>query len=96
MAKQQRLNKTYKPFDVDDKKIMKETITTNKTTRLTNLSRNKQNKFNFIKYKRKNIIIISTKQTNYTENQIQAPIQQTDRSEKMERSIKKKQVKPTP
>ena len=37
-------------FDADDKKIIKETI----TTRLTNLRRNTQKKFNFLKTKRNN------------------------------------------
>ena len=58
-------------FDADDKKIIKETITTKETTRLTNLRRNKQNKFNFLKYKRNNNPNINYTNINYTEKQRQ-------------------------
>ena len=76
-------------FDAEDKKIIKETITTNETTRLTNLRRNKQKKFNYLKYKRNNHNINYTN-INYTEKQRQAPIQHTDTGKKkMERSIQK-------
>ena len=54
-------------FDADDKKIIKETITTNETTRLTNLRRNKQKKFMFLKYKRNNNHNINYTNINYTE-----------------------------
>ena len=82
---QQRLEKTHtmqekidESFDADDKKRIKETITTNKTTRLTNLRRNKQKKLNFLKYKRNNNDKIYNANINYTEKQRQALIQHTD------------------
>ena len=77
-------------FDADDKKIIKETITTNETTRLTNLRRNKQKKFNFLKYKRNNNHNIYKANINYTEKQIQAPIKHTDTGKKKWRDLLKK------
>ena len=77
-------------FDADDKKIIKETITTNETTRLTNLRRNKQKKFNFLKYKRNNNHNINYTNINYTEKQRQTPIQHTDTGKKQRSDLSKK------
>ena len=69
-------------FDADDKKVIKETITTNETTRLTNLRRNKQKKFNFLTYNRNNNHNIYKANINNIEKQRQAPIQHTDTGKK--------------